>query len=72
MNPILLAFEAELALGPTFAARLLGVAYPTYAHYRSGKRELPLYHYRHVETFLALSASERARLVKDHAHATGE
>lgn len=43
MNQKLLDFEKLLGIGPTFTARLLGLAYPTYAAYRSGSRELPIY-----------------------------
>ena len=72
MNLLLLAFEEELALGPTFAARMLGVAYGTYAHYRSGMRELPNYQCLHIETLMRYPKVERALLIKDRLHATSE
>ncbi len=67
MNEILLHLEKTTGLGPTFAARLLGVAYPTYAQYRSGRRELPTYHAHHIEALLLLSQASLARLIKEHA-----
>lgn len=68
MNAILLRFENSIGLGATYAARLLGVAYPTYAQYRSGRRELPLYHQRHIEALLRLSESELTGLIEKHGY----
>ena len=70
MNAILLRFEKSIGLGATYAARLLGVAYPTYAQYRSGRRELPLYHERHIEALLRLSDSELIGLIEKHGYTT--
>jgi DNA-binding transcriptional regulator YdaS (Cro superfamily) len=67
MNETLLHFEASTGLGPTFAARLLGVAYPTYAQYRSGRRELPTYHSRHIEVLLLLSPSALSKIIERHS-----
>lgn len=67
MNEILLHFEKATGLGPTFAARLLGVAYPTYAQYRSERRELPKYHHHHIEALLLLPHTSLAKLIKEHA-----
>ena len=67
MNEILLHFEKATGLGPTFAARLLGVAYPTYAQYRSERRELPNYHHHHIEALLLLPHTSLAKLIKEHA-----
>lgn len=68
MNAILLRFEKSIGLGATYAARLLGVAYPTYAQYRSGRRELPLYHQRHIEALLRLPESELTGLIEKHGY----
>lgn len=67
MNPTILGFEKATALGPTYAARLLGVAYPTYAQYRSGRRPLQRYHERHIEALLLLPRGSLDRLIKEHA-----
>ncbi len=67
MNEILLHFEKAIGLGPTFAARLLGVAYPTYAQYRSERRELPKYHQHHIEALLLLPHTSLVKLIKEHA-----
>lgn len=68
MNAALLQFEAEVRLGPTRAARLLGVAYPTYAQYRSGRRAFPTYHEHHVQALLLLAPEHLAALIKEHVH----
>ena len=68
MNTTLLRFEEVTGLGSTYAARVLGIAYVTYAQIRNGSRPLQLYHERHVETFLLLPQAVRARLIKEHAH----
>ncbi len=70
MNHILLNFEKHYALGPTFAAQLLGIAYPTYAAYRSGARELPLCRQRHVESLMLHNAEQRKQLIEEHVHVT--
>lgn len=67
-HPLLLTLERRIALGPTYAARLMGLAYVTYAQYRSGRRDLQLYHQRHIEALLALSEVGLAELVKEHIH----
>ncbi len=67
MNETLIHFEQSIDLGPTFVARLLGVAYPTYAQYRSGRRELPTYHMRHVEAFLLLSSTAQRKLIERYS-----
>lgn len=68
LNPVLLELERHTALGPTYAARLMGMAYITYAQCRSGSRPLKLYHQRHVESLLALQPEALAKLIKEHAH----
>ena len=67
-HPLLLTLERRIALGPTYVARLMGLAYVTYAQYRSGRRELQLYHQRHIEALLVLPEGRLAELVKEHAH----
>ncbi len=68
MNDTLIQFEASIGLGATFAARVLGVAYPTYAQYRSGRRPLPLYHKRHIEALHLLPPKVLMTLIERHAH----
>lgn len=53
-HPILVDFERRLALGPTFAARVLGLPYISYAQYRAQTRELKHFHKRHIEVILLL------------------
>lgn len=45
-------FEKALNAGPVTAAKCLGCAYVTYAQYRAGSRELPLYHQRHMDLWI--------------------
>jgi hypothetical protein len=66
MNKILLHFEKATGLGPVNSARLLGIAYATYAQYRSELRPLQTYHARHIEALLLLSRSSLDRLIKEH------
>lgn len=68
MNDTLLAYEQLYALGPVAAARVLGVAYVTYAQIRSGQRPMQRYHERHVQALMLLPAASRERLIKEHAH----
>lgn len=68
MNPILLQFEAHVRLGPTYAARLLGIAYPTYAQYRSGRRPLPHYHQNHIQALRLLPEAALRALIEEHAN----
>lgn len=65
VNRLLLNFEKATGLGSTYAARLLGVAYPTYAQYRSERRELPLYHSKHIEVLLLLSRANLEKVMTD-------
>ncbi len=55
MNQTLVKFERYCGIGSTRAAKVLGVAYPTYAQYRSARRELPTYHEYHIKVLLMLS-----------------
>lgn len=66
----LLAFEAEFNLGPTFAARVLGVAYATYAQYRSGRRELPQYHLNQIALLRLLAEAHRHDYIQERLHGT--
>lgn len=73
MNDTLLNFEKQLGIGPTFAARLLGVAYPTYAAYRAGSREVPLYIERSISAHLqwqqsAAGDAQRESNFQDYIH----
>ena len=68
MNDTLLQFEKLTALGPTYAARLLGVAYPTYAQYRSGLRPLQRYHANHIQALSLLPKATLAMLIQEHAY----
>ena len=68
MNTTLVEFEATVALGPTYAARLLGVSYSIYAQYRSEHRALPRYHRNHIQALLRVPRRELTKLIKEHAH----
>lgn len=68
MNDTLINFENRTALGPTYAARLIGVAYITYAKYRSGARVLPRYHSNHIQALLMLPEPSLQALIKEHSN----
>ena len=68
INSTLAALEYHTKLGPTFAARLLGVAYPTYAQYRSGRRELPTYHHHHIQCLFALNAQALKNIITEYTN----
>lgn len=63
-NPILIDFEQRIQRGPTFAARVLGMPYITYAQYRSGVRPFKLVHRRHIEVILLLPAETRETYIE--------
>lgn len=67
-NDLILELEDACGMGPTRVARLIGSAYPTYAAYRSGTRELPLYHQRHIECLLLLPQPILFNLIEKHIH----
>lgn len=54
INSTLFNFERRTSLGPTFAARLLGMPYISYAQCRNGTRILKPHHIYHVEVLLLL------------------
>lgn len=56
MNQFMLDFEARVGLGATRVAALLGIAYITYAQYKSSRRELPQYHQHHMHALTLLHA----------------
>lgn len=68
MNAHLKRLEHHTGLGPTKAARLMGLAYVTYAQCRCGSRPLKQYHERHVEALLLLSRQHLKNLIAEHTH----
>lgn len=67
-NETLVRFERKTKLGPTYAARLLGLAYVTYAQCKSGSRPLQTYHERHIEALLLLPHASLQKLIERHAN----
>jgi len=70
MNAILVEFEKRNGIGPTYAARLLGIAYPTYAAYRSDSRVLPRYHFCQIRAISFMGDADRAQYIKENAYGT--
>ncbi len=70
MNETLTDFEERNGLGPTYVARLLGIAYPTYAAYRSHARVLPSYHQNQLKLIMLLSEQARKQYIKENAYGT--
>ena len=68
LHPILLDFETRTGLGPTYVAKLIGTAYPTYAKYRACDRPLPLYHERHIEALLSMWQRSLQQLIDRYAY----
>lgn len=60
--------EQRTNLGPTQVARLMGVAYVTLAHLKSGARAPQPYHERHVEALLLLADEPLEELIRKHVH----
>lgn len=63
-NPVLIYFEEQTGLGPTYAAKLLGMPYITYAQYRSNKRPWKVCHERHIEVILMLESKRRNEYIE--------
>ena len=63
-TPTLIEFENRLSLGPTFAARVLGIPYISYAQYRSGARAMKLSMQRHIEVILLLDETTRTEHIR--------
>lgn len=62
-NQLLVEFEQKTELTAAGAAHVLGLAYPTYAAYRSGRRELPQYNVNQINQINLIAAlSERAMI----------
>lgn len=61
----LIEFEKLCGLGPVKTAALLGVSYSTYAQYRSGKRELSLYHRQHIRVLKWMGKAKLKEYIDD-------
>lgn len=68
-HPLLIEFEAHAGLGPVAASRVLGLAYPTYAQIRSGRRPMQRYHEVHVRMAMALQRSALEAFIKEITNA---
>jgi hypothetical protein len=71
-NPLFLQFEAHTGLGPTKAARLLGLQYVTYAQRRSGMRPVKQEHIFHMEALMLLSKKALEQRIKEVVHGSQE
>lgn len=67
-NKKLVEFEAHVGLGSTHACLLIGMAYPTYAAYRNGSRQLPTYHSNHVDDIRRFPRRVLAALIKERIY----
>jgi len=67
-NKRLLEFERHTALGPTYAARLLCIAYVTYAQYRNGTRVLPPYCEGHIRHLLRIPTRLLRQIIEEELH----
>lgn len=64
-NPTLVDFESRTGLGPTYAAKLLGLPYISYAQYRSGDRSPKQQHIYHINALLLLEPKVLQKLIKE-------
>lgn len=67
-NQTLVNFERRVRLGPTFAARLLGMPYISYAQCRNGTRVLKQHHEYHIEVLLLLTEETLMQRIKEVCH----
>jgi hypothetical protein len=67
-NAILVKFEQHIALGPTLAAKLLGLPYVSYAQYRSGTRTLKTSHIHHVQVLMLLDRATLETRINEVVH----
>ena len=65
VNPILIEFEAFVGLAPNRACLVLGIAYVTYAHYRSNSRRLPGYHQRHILNLRKMNKRQLSEIIRE-------
>lgn len=63
-HPVLAYFEEQTSLGPTFAAKVLGMPYISYAQYRNFSRPWKTCHERHIEVILMLEPKVRSRYIE--------
>lgn len=65
VNQTLVDFEQFVGLPPNKACLMLGVAYVTYAHYRSDMRPLPPYHQRHIRNLKKMNKRQLAEIINE-------
>lgn len=68
MNLVLAEFERHTGLKPVLAAKLLGVAYCTYAQVRNETRPLQRYTRNHIQALRELSNDALDRLIREHVY----
>lgn len=68
MNSVLIEFEERIGKTPPEACKVLGVAYSTYAQYRSGLRDLPEYHLNHIDTLRYLRPGALKFIVRERTN----
>lgn len=67
-HAILVDFETRTGLGPTYAARLLGIPYISYAQYRNHTRPLKQTFMYHIEVLLLLDKRVLQERIERIAH----
>lgn len=65
MNSELVDFENFIKREPPEACKVLGVAYSTYAQYRSELRKLPKYHRNHIKSLKLVPSRALDRLIAE-------
>lgn len=67
-HPTFIDFERKTELGPTHAAKLLGLPYVSYAQVRAGMRPLKRCHVLHIEVILLLPPERLEQLIEREIH----
>jgi len=67
-HPAIVEFETRTGLGPTYAARLLGIPYISYAQYRNHTRPMKPTLLYHMEVLLLLEKGTLNARIERIAH----
>ncbi len=67
-HPTFIEFERRTSLGPTHAAKLLGLPYVSYAQVRSRMRPLKRCHVLHIEVILLLPPETLQKLIEGRVY----
>jgi len=61
-------FEKFSGLGPTYAAKLLGIPWSTYSQLKNGRRQVKPHTELHIEALRLLPADSLSQLIERYAY----